>query len=630
MSADVSQPLSSNQEISLRDLRPLSPGPALTAGTKADPTDLERPVEISGSVPSTFEERQRFSSGLRDRAMDSSVKLMYLAEGKSDISAVFNPTTGYFPHMNEESNVAVGPPPLSPKAQDEINRSLLRAVYEANLDDIKTIIDRGAQVNPYKRPPLYLAVCRRDVSMTELLLQEGANYALGWCGTPPIHRACENGDIKITELLLDAGASANSLDVRQEQPLHVMLSTESPMSDVSGLIGLLISRGADINARSRTEKTPLHLSCEHDNVDNVRALLVHGTNTDARDRTGNTPFHSLVTSWTGTRDPAKFEAITQLLLQHGFNVNAQNNCGDTPFHILFKWGLECKAAIPHSLKQGDNVNAQNSHGHTPLLYSVTGGPTNWPDCTAYLAVFQSLVKYGAQVNIQNEAGDTPLHILARCGHHLKKHAEGRMQLIHGLFDTGTDLSVNMQNESGNTPLHLLFSVAVWPDWRVREAFFESLIRHGARLNLQNNGGDTPLYIIIRSGQGREGNAESKSRLIRGLFDAGADLSVNIQNARGDTPLHILARRTFVVEKDDEWKDQLIHRLLHAGADLSISNVDGESAWNLIDKLENSSLIHQAALARAPQEFVSEGDEEEIGVASLAIFTLCKRSMDSRD
>ena len=80
MSADVSQPLSSNQEISLRDLRPLSPGPALTAGTKADPTDLERPVEISGSVPSTFEERQRFSSGLRDRVMDSSVKLMYLAE----------------------------------------------------------------------------------------------------------------------------------------------------------------------------------------------------------------------------------------------------------------------------------------------------------------------------------------------------------------------------------------------------------------------------------------------------------------------------------------------------------------------------------------------------------------------
>ena len=302
--------------------------------------------------------------------------------------------------MNEESNVAVGPPPLSPKAQDEINRSLLRAVYEANLDDIKTIIDRGAQVNPYKRPPLYLAVCRRDVSMTELLLQEGANYSLGWCGTPPIHRDCENGDIKITELLLDAGASANSLDVRQEQPLHVMLSTESPMSDVSGLIGLLISRGADINARSRTEKTPLHLSCEHDNVDNVRALLVHGTNTDARDRTGNTPFHSLVTSWTGTRDPAKFEAITQLLLQHGFNVNAQNNCGDTPFHILFKWGLECKAAIPHSLKQGDNVNAQNSHGHTPLLYSVTGGPTNWRDCSAYLPVLQSLVKNVDHVNKQ--------------------------------------------------------------------------------------------------------------------------------------------------------------------------------------------------------------------------------------
>ena len=47
MSVDVSQPLSSNRDIYLQDLRSVSPGPALSAGMKTGPTDLERSVQLT-------------------------------------------------------------------------------------------------------------------------------------------------------------------------------------------------------------------------------------------------------------------------------------------------------------------------------------------------------------------------------------------------------------------------------------------------------------------------------------------------------------------------------------------------------------------------------------------------------
>ena len=416
MSVGVSQPWPSNQDILLRDFRPVPPGPALTAEKKTDPTDLEPSVMISGSVPSTFEECPRISSDLHNGAMDSSIKPMYPAEGQPDISVAISPAPGHVSSINNERNMAVARPAQALEAQHEIDRSLLLAVVEGNLDDVESLIHGGARVNPhrvYERPPLHLAICKHDAPMTELLLQEGANCAQEWLSMPPIHQACKQMDGEIIQLLLDAGASASSLNARKEQPLHMVLSRRFPTSNASDLIDLLISRGADINARTRAHKTPLHLSCEYDNVDNVQALLVRGANVNAQDRDGNTPFHTLVTGWLSRwSNSACFEAITRLLFKQGVNVNAQNKDGDTPLHTLVK--------------------------ESP----------RWRDWTVYLTVFQSLIKYGAQVNMQNMAGDTPLHILAKSRRSVIEDAEWKTQLIRALFDAGADLSVtNLKEES---------------------------------------------------------------------------------------------------------------------------------------------------------------------------------------
>ncbi len=465
MSVDFSQPWPSNQETSLPDLRPVSPGPALTAETKADVTGLERSVMISGSVPSTSEESPSIGSSLQNTTPDTSTKQIYPAEGQSDISGAISPTPGYVLSIDSQSNVAVARPSPVSEMQFEMYRSLLLAVLEGKLDDVKTLIHRGAPLNgcreplndyvlPLNGPPLYSAVHKRDVSMTRLLLQEGADYAQVWDGTPIIHQACKAPDFHITRLLLNAGASATSLDALKEQPLHRLLSRQFPDSNASDVVDLLLSRGADIHARTRTNETPLHRSCRsYPSVDNVRALLVHGANVNTEDRDGNTPLHTFVAEWPGWRDSGCFEAILQLLLQHGVNFDAQNGAGDTPLHIIvarcirerFEF-IRYKAPLQLLFEYGVNVNAQNRNGDTPLHLLSTLGGNGWLYWGVEKAVFQSLIEHGAQVNIQNVDGDTPLHIIAKDGQYVEENPKWRSQLIHGLLDAGADLSVRNRSE----------------------------------------------------------------------------------------------------------------------------------------------------------------------------------------
>ena len=499
------QPGPSNREISLSELGPVAPGPALTAETKSDLTDHERSVTTSGSVPSTFEESRSIRSDL----------------------------------------------------------SLLRAVEEGNLDDVKTLINRDARVKPHgddERPLLYLAISRQDVSMTGLLLQEGANCEQEWRGTPPIHQACENMNIEITQLLLDAGASVSSLNAQQEQPLHALLSGQFPTFNASQLIDLLISRGADINARTRTDKTPLHLSCERDDVDSVRALLVHGADPTSVCEGGKTALHILCKTVAHSSHAYQDSlAIFRLLHDHGLDVNATDEVGDTPFHVFARLSFLTSRAhwttyfdfLKLLLVHGANLYAQDRLENTPFHILASFWNKNYNESEWFKAIIRLVFQH---VNAQNGAGDTPLHILvARCLRgrldFIRYEAPIQLLLEHGV-------NVNAQNSNGDTPLHLLLTPDIeWAGWRVNKAIFQSLINYGAE--------------------------------------------VNIQNVAGNTPLHIIARRGHSIEKHAEGRIQLIRGLLAAGADLSVQNLKGESAWQLLGQIEDGSLIHQATLARTP-------------------------------
>ena len=580
LSVDFSRPWPSNRDIPLRDLRPVSPSPALTTEKNADPTDLERSVIIPGAIPSTLEESPSIGSDLQNGTMEPSIKPMYTAEGQPDMSGANSPAPGRISQIDEESKVAVARPSLAPKAQYEMNRSLLLAVKEGKLDDVKTLIYRRAQVNPHcvdERPPLHLAVCKRDVSMTKLLLQEGANYAQEWCGTLPIHRACQYTHVQILQILLDAGASASALDAQQEQPLHTLLSGQ--LANVSDLIDLLISRGADINARTCADKTPLHLSCEHANVGNIRALLVHVADPNSIYDGGKTTLHILALDVAlSTYNYQECSDIFRLLHDHGADVNAEDKIGDTPFHAFARQSFL-------------------------RLY------TPW---AAHVDIFKLLLIHGANVNAHDRVGNTPFHILVRVGKGLACSGEFKV-VVRFLLEHG--LNVNAQDRAGDTPLHILVATVLrgWFAFTRYEAAIQLLLQHGVNVNVQNKVGDTPLHILLTRALTGWPNRTGYLAVFRSLIRYGAQ--VNIQNVAGDTPLHIVARCGLLVEKNPEWKDQLIGCLLDAGADLSVKNLEEESPRQLLRLVKVIPVIRHVAQAMRLQKSRSEGDEDEIGVAS---------------
>lgn len=75
------------------------------------------------------------------------------------------------------------------------------------------------------------------------------------------------------------------------------------------------------------EETPLHIAAFGGQIDEVRRLLEAGADVNARTRSQGTPLH-----WALAGDQVNPD-ILSVLVEHGADVNAQNNMGNTPLHF---------------------------------------------------------------------------------------------------------------------------------------------------------------------------------------------------------------------------------------------------------------------------------------------------------
>ncbi|MHC4153820.1 MAG: ankyrin repeat domain-containing protein [Planctomycetota bacterium] len=165
-------------------------------------------------------------------------------------------------------------------------------------------------------PTLFAAVNAGDLDAVLKLvgLHADVNEKDAW-GQTALHRAAGGGSIPI-----------ESTRALVRKPLAKMVN----FATCAHIAQVLIDAGADVNARSDSNWTPLHFAVFAGNTQVAKVLIGNGAHVDPRDGTGLTPLHMAVVEavFSGS------SGMVNLLLESGAGPNVRDNLGETAADIV--------------------------------------------------------------------------------------------------------------------------------------------------------------------------------------------------------------------------------------------------------------------------------------------------------
>jgi uncharacterized protein len=400
----------------------------------------------------------------------------------------------------QKTPVASGFSRTSPKAQKEdVNRRdvdgstpLQWAVYKGDVAEARRLLRAGADVslaNKYGATPMSLAAEVGSTDMLKLLLEVGANAdSPNPEGQTALMAVARTGNVEAAQVLLNHHAT---VDVREKWGGQTALMWASARRHPE-MMQLLISRGADVNARSIDRDYQRHVTAEG----RPKSL----------DSGGFTPLLYAARENCG--------ACVEVLLKNKADIDLPDPDGVSPLLLAImnaNWDVAKQLIVA-----GADVNEWDIYGEAPLLTAVDlrnridGGrasidPTN---TTRGLAIANLLLERGADPNMQL----------------LFKPAN-----VRGGSTTFT---------RGATPL---IRAATNGDLEV----VKILLAHGADATLYMADRQTPIHAVL-AGRATEPQA---LELIKVLQKAGTDVNVvalvnHPEEIRGGTALHYAVRKRY--------------------------------------------------------------------------------------
>ncbi|KAJ4426014.1 hypothetical protein ANN_27641 [Periplaneta americana] len=292
-------------------------------------------------------------------------------------------------------------------------------------------------------------------------------------------------------------------------------------------VKLLVEKGADVNTKDASKRTPLFCAIDGSHVNVVQFLIESGANVNAYDEQDQSPTLAaaqqydeccqtkdkgidvnialmLMCNWFG-QSPIFAAAeggnvdVVSLLMDKGVDVNLWDKTAvKVPYSLLQKEAL---------IDKGVDVNVCKKSGESPIFAAALGGNVD---------IVRPLMDKGS--------GESLIFAAAR---------GGNVDIVRLLMDKGVDVNVCKKfRESPILPLHE-----------------ETLMDEGVDVNVCNKSGESPIFTAAR-----EGNVD----IMRLLMDKGVD--VNVCNESGESLIFDAAK---------EGNVDVVRLLMDKGADVNV-------------------------------------------------------------
>ena len=181
-------------------------------------------------------------------------------------------------------------------------------------------------VDPYRNGVISAGIRGGHVPVVDAMLANGVdpNKPIVEAGATPLMRAIEKRQMPVIRFLLEKGADINGGLGEGATPLFFAVNY-FPES-----IPFLLERGAILDARDPTGRTPFKEACRLNRLEAVESLFIAGADIESADNSGTTALLSSVRS--GAEDAMRW------LIAHGADIHAKDKRGRSAVW----WAEECK------------------------------------------------------------------------------------------------------------------------------------------------------------------------------------------------------------------------------------------------------------------------------------------------
>lgn len=546
--------------------------------------------------------------------------LQTLARAELEEAAVFLSEHANLNHINREGFTALhiaaqkglsnlveallknGASPNIQSGITELKTALHFAVENDSVDVLQVFVNQ--QQSNGERPdfnlktadgdsPLSRALALVRKSLVPLLIAGGADVnARNGQDLTLLHQAILKEDSETAVFLLDQGADMNALTGEQESPLQLTIHCRLPT-----VVDKLCSLGVSFSSPDSKGDAPLWTALESEQDAVASVLVRHGVDTDCW---GPGPDGCLQTLLHRAIDENKEHAAV-FLIRSGCDLNSPRQQGPdgqggdeakdkaSPLHLCCQWGLV--RVLQTLIDHGANVNAVDCDNKTPLHVAIE----NQHD--EIIAIL--LCHPGIDLKIRDKSGNTSFATALTVRNH--KAAQSILERLPN--------AAEQMDQRGRNFLH----IAIMKD-DLESVLFLLAIQVDVNSRVHDVNQTPPLHLAA---------ASKNEMLVRNLILAGA--RINDKDATSKSALHMAAERGNLAA---------VSALLQNGADFDTTDSDGNNALHIavreghlaiVRELLTESGINAEAVnlkGRNPMHELCRSGKDNIAAAICELFLEC--------